>query len=165
MRRRPAESPASIRRAHSEDRPAIEELWREVDRVHARIQPGFFRPADGPPRSNAFIMDALHNDDEIVLLAIAAGAPVGLVHAQLFDTPGTPTLRPCRRVHIEDLVVTQKWRRRGVGRRLMAAAASWARAHGARQVVLTVWDGNEAARRFYDSLGYRDLSRTLMLDL
>jgi len=165
MGRRPAVPLATVRRANTEDRPAIEALWREVDRVHARLQPGFFRLAGGSPRTNTFLMDALHDQDEIVLLAIADGAAVGLVHAQIYDTPATPTLKPCRRAHIEDLVVTRSWRRRGLGRQLMAAAASWARANRAQQIVLTVWEGNLAARRFYDALGYRDVSRTLKLDL
>jgi len=165
VRRRSAVRPATIRRANTEDRLAIEALWREVDQVHARIQPSFFRLTSGPPRTNTFITDALHNRDEIVLVAVADGTAVGLVHAQLYDTPATPTLKPCRRAHIEDLVVTRSWRRRGLGRRLMAAAASWARANRARQIVLTVWEGNQTARRFYDALGYCDVSRTLKLDL
>jgi ribosomal protein S18 acetylase RimI-like enzyme len=72
---------------------------------------------------------------------------------------------PRRRAHIEDLVVAGGMRRRGVGRRLMRAAAAWARTRGAGQLVLTVWAGNRDAARFYRALGYSELSRVLKLDL
>ncbi|HVV50990.1 MAG TPA: GNAT family N-acetyltransferase, partial [Polyangia bacterium] len=52
-------------------------------------------------------------------------------------------------------------RRRGLGRRLVAAAADWARAQRAVEVVLTTWAGNAAADAFYERLGYRVLSRVL----
>jgi ribosomal protein S18 acetylase RimI-like enzyme len=86
---------------------------------------------------------------------------VGLVHVLLYDTPSSPLLRPCRRGHIEDLVVHPKHRRRGTGRRLMAAAAEWARERGATEMVLTVWTGNARAARFYRALGYTEASRVL----
>src|SRR5919197_6698823 len=113
MRLRPAPTTATIRRAKAEDRPAIEALWREVDLIHAHLQPGFFRAASGPPRPSSFVKNALRSEDEIVLVAIADRAAVGLLHAQLYDTPELPTLTPRRRVHVEDVVVTRAWRRRG----------------------------------------------------
>ena len=68
---------------------------------------------------------------------------------------------PRRRAHVETLVVGRKHRRRGIGRRLMEAAAAWARGHGAVEVVLTTWVGNDDAEAFYERLGYRELSRVL----
>lgn len=55
-----------------------------------------------------------------------------------------------------DLVgVTEEYRRRGLGRRLMLAGLAWMRRMpGLRQVNLTVAGGNEAAMRLYDSLGF-----------
>jgi ribosomal protein S18 acetylase RimI-like enzyme len=43
----------------------------------------------------------------------------------------------------------------------MAEAAAWARAHGAAELVLTVWAGNADAEAFYQRLGYRVLSQVM----
>ncbi|HJZ86401.1 MAG TPA: GNAT family N-acetyltransferase [Polyangia bacterium] len=165
MRPGPSAREIVIRPATGDDRPVLEGLWREVDALHARLEPAFFQEAPGHPRSASFIAEALQSPDQTVLLAVASGAPVGLVHVQLYDTPPLPTMVPRRRAHIEDLVVTRSHRRRGIGRKLMAAATEWARAGGAVEIVLTVWEGNQTAGRFYHALGYRALSRTLKIDL
>ena len=43
----------------------------------------------------------------------------------------------------------------------MDEAAVWGRGHGAVEVVLTTWVGNDEAEAFYARLGYRELSRVL----
>ena len=45
-------------------------------------------------------------------------------------------------------------RRTGVGRRLVAAVADWARAEGCSRVELGVAEGNDAAARLYESCGF-----------
>jgi ribosomal protein S18 acetylase RimI-like enzyme len=72
---------------------------------------------------------------------------------------------PRRRGHVEMLVVGAKFRRRGIGRGLMAEAAVWARRQRAAELVLTVWEGNAQAEAFYARLGYRVLSRVLHASL
>lgn len=57
---------------------------------------------------------------------------------------------------IANVVTHPRYRRRGVGRQLMEAAVAAAGRAGARQVQLQVRSGNEAAKRLYRSLGFRD---------
>ena len=56
-------------------------------------------------------------------------------------------------LHLSRLAVRPQARRTGVGTRLTAAAAAWAREQGARWAVLQVALHNTAARAFYDALG------------
>ena len=98
----------------------------------------------------------------LVALDEAEGsAPVGFLSLRVYDTPADPTMVPRRRGHLETLVVNARQRRRGIGRRLLATAADWARARGATEMVLTTWVGNDEADAFYERLGYRVLSRVL----
>ncbi|HEU4412608.1 MAG TPA: GNAT family N-acetyltransferase [Polyangiaceae bacterium] len=48
------------------------------------------------------------------------------------------------------------FRRRGVGRMLVAAAVDGARGEGAARVVLEVARRNEGARRLYEAMGFRE---------
>ena len=93
-----------------------------------------------------------------------AGTPAplrGAVLVRIYDTPADPPMVPRRRAHVEALVVDRDHRRAGIGTALMVAAATWAREHGAVEVVLTVWAGNNGAEAFYESLGYGVVSRAL----
>jgi [ribosomal protein S18]-alanine N-acetyltransferase len=55
---------------------------------------------------------------------------------------------------ILNLAVGAGWRKRGIGRRLMAAALQEATASGARRVFLEVRESNAGARAFYAGLGF-----------
>ncbi len=57
--------------------------------------------------------------------------------------------------HISNLVVHPTYRRRGIGRGLIAAVEQEARRRGFRMMTIGVDEGNDYARRLYERLGYR----------
>jgi diamine N-acetyltransferase len=153
-----------VRRARRQDWPAARSLLAEVDDLHARIAPDYFRPA-------ARVESEWHRllDDATGAIFVAEVMPsdraVGIVVARIYDTPDNPTMVRRRRGHVETLVVAAEQRRRGIGRQLMGESVAWARAQGAVEVVLTTWAGNREADAFYEKLGYRILSRVLHADI
>jgi ribosomal protein S18 acetylase RimI-like enzyme len=157
----PGEPSVDVRGLALEDYDALCRLVREIDELHARLLPGYFRRSTKPPRTRAEVERVLGAHTEKVLVAEVEGLVVGLVHVQLFDTPPVPVQVPCRRAHVDNLVVTASERRRGIGKKLLGAAADWARKNGAEEVLLTVWAGNQDAERFYASLGFRSISTVL----
>lgn len=156
---------AGIRKARLEDYPALTSLLREADELHARLLPSYFRVPRGPARSRDDMDRLLRAMDEAIYVAEVDGAIVGLVHVQLYDTPAVAVMVPKRRAHIDNLVVAEGARRAGVGRKLVDTAAEWAREKGAREILLTVWAGNEGAEQFYDALGFRRVSSVLGREL
>lgn len=99
--------------------------------------------------------------ESAVLVDEVDGAVTGAVWAHVYNTPSDPLMVPERRGYVDGLVVASAFRRRGIGRCLMDAAAAWAKGEGAAQLVLTVWAGNVAARAFYQSMGYGLLSEVM----
>jgi len=148
----------TVRAIEDSDLPAAAALCAESAAHHASIQPKFFRagggrlPARGKNRTSLVAVD----DDGLVS---------GFVSLKVHDTPDDPLLRPLRRAHVDELVVARAARRRGCGRALLEAARKWARAEGADQLVLTIWEGNDAAERLYRAAGLRQVSRVLVDDL
>jgi ribosomal protein S18 acetylase RimI-like enzyme len=158
-----------VRAAGDDDLDALTRLWNEADALHAKLSPGFFRradPARGRQRAVETLRDVEESRHETILVACdERGAVHGALHVQVYDTPLALTMVPERRGHIETLIVARTRRRRGCGRALMTAATRWAREQGASQLLLTVWDGNDDAQRFYAALGYRTISQVLGTDL
>jgi ribosomal protein S18 acetylase RimI-like enzyme len=130
----------------------------EIDRLHARIAPDYFRTAE---RADDEWRRLLDDGAGAVFVAEGEGGAgvAGVVVVKLYDTPASSLMVPRRRGHVETLVVAAGQRRRGIGRRLMDEAVAWARACGAAEMVLTTWSGNSDAEAFYERLGYRVLSR------
>lgn len=62
-------------------------------------------------------------------------------------------------VELGDLAVERSARRRGIGRRLVAEVLAVARGLGARSVFLEVRESNVAARRLYETEGFRVVGR------
>ena len=70
-----------------------------------------------------------------------------------------------RELYIYDIEVDERFRGRGYGRATMDAAAAKARKLGAVSVGLNVFAFNETARALYLSLGYRDNTHQMSLEL
>ena len=98
-----------------------------------------------------YLAERLARDESVVLLAGEAdGTALGFV--QMY--PGFSSLAAARTYVLYDLFVDPAARQRGVGRRLMEAAAEEARRRGAVSLVLSTAKTNHPAQRLYESLGW-----------
>jgi len=93
--------------------------------------------------------------DVIMLVALTDGALeedrriAGFIVARLIATE----------LHINNIGVRRSLRRSGIGTHLLAHALSWARRNGAKQALLEVRDGNEAAQALYRKCGFEVVGR------
>ncbi|MDX9999711.1 MAG: GNAT family N-acetyltransferase [Polyangia bacterium] len=154
-----------VRSAHLADHLSLCKLWSQVDAFHAQIRPDFFVESEPPARSTMYLDRIIDDPDQELLVAVSGDRLLGLIHLQIYDTPRSPVFAARRRAHVEDLVVDQPMRRRGVGSALLRSGEDWARRHQAAQVVLTVWHGNQAAEAFYQCTGYATVSQVLAREL
>jgi ribosomal protein S18 acetylase RimI-like enzyme len=88
----------------------------------------------------------------VVLLAWEGGECVGLCIC--FEGFSTFRARPLLNVH--DLIVHPAYRNRGIGRALLRAVETAARARRCCKVTLEVRADNAAAQHLYRSVGFRD---------
>jgi len=155
-----------VREAQPGDFEAICELFQEVDELHAELLPGFFRKPRRGTRTREALRRIVDSNDEAILVVLEPiDAVAGLVHVQIYDTPAVQLMVPKRRAHIDNLVVLEALRRRGLGGRLLEAASRWAKSKGAEEVLLTVWEGNRAAERFYERMGFRRVNTVMARDV
>jgi len=133
--------PAAVRieEANAGSGELVEAIARLVGQLSASAQP--------PSRA---ALDAIVASPASRLLVAREldGRVVGMLTIVLFPIPTGI------RAWIEDVVVDQDARGRGVGALLTQAALDLALAHGARTVDLTSRPGREAANRLYARLGF-----------
>jgi aminoglycoside 6'-N-acetyltransferase I len=60
---------------------------------------------------------------------------------------------------LEGWYVEEGWRRRGIGRRLLAAAEDWARSQGCTEMASDARIDNAVGRRVHEALGYLVVDR------
>mgnify|MGYP000704706198 CR=1 FL=1 len=81
--------------------------------------------------------------------------PVGLVLANITFSVKFAG----RALWIEELYVSKAWRRRQLGRQLVAHVLDWAEANGIKGIDLEAYQGNTPAAILYRELGFERLNR------
>jgi len=142
-----------IRLATAQDLPALAGLNAEVQAQHVDALPRRYRAAT-PTEVEDLFRQRLAQPDTAVLVAAEGARPVGYAVVSVVEKAGNVLIRPLRTAEVHELGVAASARRRGIGRALMAAAEAQARSWGASEVVLSVIAFNDAARSFYEAIGY-----------
>jgi ribosomal protein S18 acetylase RimI-like enzyme len=151
----------TIRPATAQDYDDLCRIIDQVDALHREKVPHVFRKPDGPVRERAYILGLLADRDHGLFVAEVEGQVAGFVHVTVWDTPPIPILVPRRLAIVDNLVVSRDHRRLGIGRALMQEAQRWAIEQGAAEIELNVFEFNEPAMAFYQSLGYETLRRRM----
>jgi ribosomal protein S18 acetylase RimI-like enzyme len=107
------------------------------------------RPEPGHHRDR--LVTALRRPDVEVLVAEVGREPVGLLVLRMGELVPLSSSPAC---HVEQLYVRPDWRRRGVARQLLLAAATRGEQQGLGDVVCTVSPSGREAHRFLARLGF-----------
>ena len=135
----------SVRAADTEDLEALLPLF-EAYRA-------FYRREPDPNAAREFLRERLARVDSVILIAVDdASNRAGVGFVQMYPT--FSSLRMARALILNDLYVTESYRRRGVARQLMEAARAFAEMSGAVSLSLETAMDNTKARALYESLGY-----------
>ena len=142
----------TVSRAQEKDLARIMQLLQQVNHVHASIRPDLF--ADGERKyTQAELCDILRDADRPVLAAYRDGILIG--YAFCIRQKNDGNMVPHTTLYLDALCVDEAERGTGIGHILWDAVKAYARAEGDYEVTLNVWSGNDAAMRFYRSLGLR----------
>ena len=112
----------------------------------------FYGQASDIALARQWLRERLRFGESTVLVARRDGAMVGFV--QLY--PMFSSVRTAKTWILNDLYVDAGARRHGVARRLLDAAAAFAREDGAAGISLETTQDNAAARALYRAAGWRE---------
>jgi GNAT superfamily N-acetyltransferase len=147
---RRAKAPARIRSFKSSDHDACRGLWAELTLWHRRI---YDDPTIGGSDPGAYFDSYLNkHGSKHVWVAEAEGKVVGM--AGLSPGDEGPELEP--------LIVSEKYRGRGIGRLLSEKVIQTARKQGARMLNVRPVARNDPSIRFFHSRGFDALGHIEM---
>lgn len=140
-----------IRKAAIEDIPRIIDLLHQVDMVHHRLRPDLFKP-NTTKYSADDLAQLLHNASRPIFV-YDSGKVQGYAFCQITETTGDRLLQDGKTLYIDDICVDESARGKHIGKALFEHVRNYARAIGCHNITLNVWEGNEAALRFYQTMG------------
>lgn len=143
----------AVRRANGGDTGAIGDLLLEVHRVHAALRPDLFR-GNSRKYTPEQLAEIIAGDASPVFVATCGGGVVGHAFCKLERHAGDSNFVDHLCLYIDDICVAREARGRGVATALFEHVLNFARSLGCHNITLNVWEGNDAARRFYERMGF-----------
>lgn len=127
---------------------------------HARYDAVYRAAPDAEKVMRRFLADLSSSSHSCLFVAEvdgeAGGELAGFISGELRD--GSPAFSPRTWTAVEDVYVVPDLRGLGIGRALFEACHEWARQKGADGLSLQVAVDNNRARKFYEALGFREVS-------
>lgn len=145
-----------IRDAIIEDCERIRYLQEEIAELHHIGRPDLFKPEARYFTEDVF-EERLNSPSNIIYIAETdAGEVVGYVFAWLISYRNHPTYHDFDNFYIDDICVSKKHQRCGIGKMLFERCRQDATERGCKLIDLGVYAFNSNAIEFYKSCGMRE---------
>jgi ribosomal protein S18 acetylase RimI-like enzyme len=146
----------TVRPGRRDDAAAAARLWVRSAEEHTRYDDVYSTAPDAEKVMRRFLADLSSSAHSCLFVAERNGEVVGFLSGELRE--GSPAFKPKTWAAVEDIYVAPEHRSLGIGHALFGECQEWARQKGADGVSLQVAAGNIRARKFYESLGFREVS-------
>ena len=157
------EEEVTVREALEEDLPALVELWIEMMDLHKEIDRFFSRTATGHERWAELVRGCMSNKKWCVLVAECRGRVAGYCAAFIEENPAV--IETVQYGLFQELSVSSKYRRLGVGAELAKAMLEWFRERKIKRVEVRVAVHNEVSTAFWRKMGFRPYLETLCCEI
>jgi GNAT superfamily N-acetyltransferase len=146
----------TVRSGRREDAAEAARLWMQSAREHTAHDPIYDTAPGAEKVMRRFLADLAGSNHSFLFVAESAGRTVGFISGELRE--GSPTFRSKTWAAVDDVFVEPDHRNLGVGRALLESVKAWAKERGADGISLQVAAANERGRKFYEGLGFREIS-------
>ena len=138
-----------IRNIRKSDYQAVDRLLLQLHKVHVEGRPELFSPLEHFMSEESF-NNLIEDEEMITILAEKNFKVVGCCFVSMLSHSGMVRMRIA---YIDQIVVDEKYRKRGIGKKLFEMAERRAKELGAKRIDLMVWGHNRIAIQAYESYG------------
>lgn len=140
-----------IRRATIEELPRIQELSQELFYSDYPNDPLLNREWSFSEDGKDVFTKRIIEPSRFCLLAEIDGEIIGYATGSILVVPAW---RPVKRLELENLIVTEKYRGKRMGEKLSQAVFELAKSLGMQRVMVAAYATNERAIKFYKRIGF-----------
>lgn len=145
----------TIERAKITDMDDINRLLRQVLEVHHGCRPDIFK-GGAKKYTDAQLAEIISDDMRPIFVARDTDGRVkGYALCVFIRHENDNILTDIKTLYIDDLCVDEEVRGMHIGRSLYEYVRAFAKESGCYDLTLNVWEGNDAAKAFYEKCGLR----------
>jgi ribosomal protein S18 acetylase RimI-like enzyme len=146
----------AIRPGRKEDAAEAARLWMQSATEHTAHDRVYETSPGAEKTMRRFLADVANSSYSFLFVAVTGERTVGFISGELRQ--GSPTFLPKTWASVDDVFVEPEHRNRGMGQALLQSVQAWARERNADGISLQVAAANTRGRKFYDDLGFREVS-------
>ena len=151
-----------VRRASVEDAVVIASLGTVLQQMHYEERPDWFKPADEIVFTEMY-RHRLMDPTVTAFIAEQDDVAVGFVVAEVQVRTDSPLGKSQTVLVVDQIGVSSSQRHHGVGHELLNAVRALADQASARRILLTTWEFNLDAHRFFEAEGFETEMRRMSL--
>lgn len=154
----------TVRLAKREELERVNQLRKMVNDVHTGSRPDIFRK-DFCDELREHIYEKFDNESSDVIVAVKDGVIDGFAVVDYVHKPQTLYSNARRYYNVVEFGVDENYRRQGIATKLMEFMKADAAAKDFDRIELDMWEFNEGALKFYESVGFKTYRRYMEMDL
>lgn len=147
-----------IRSAKREELETVNKIRKQVNDIHVNGRSDMFRE-DGWQFIEPFIYSRFDEENSDVIIAAIDDVIVGFAVVQYITKSESPFGKARKYFHIEEFGVDEKFRRKGIATSIIDFAKKEAKKNGFIRLELDMWEFNDGALAFYESVGFKTFRR------
>ncbi|TMU88348.1 GNAT family N-acetyltransferase [Bacillus sp. BHET2] len=152
-----------IREATKSDYEVVHQMQKQVHEIHTMERPDHYMMADTTLDMEYF--NNLIDGENTKVFLLEEDQPIAYTIITIKNTEERPILIPKKVVYMDDFGVDRKYRGKGVGKLFFGKIVEFAKSIEADSLELGVWEFNENAIKFYESMNLKTKMRRMEINL
>ena len=153
-----------IRFAKETELDRVNEIRKQVNDVHVAGKPEVFKPGFSKELQD-FIKVIWDDPEQEIVVAVEDDEICGFAILHHINKPENPFMWERDFLDIDEFCVDEKHRRKGVATQLISYIKEYAKDKGYHRLELNMWEFNESALEFYESVGFETYRRYMEIML
>lgn len=148
-----------IRLMKKEDISDVSELLRQVNLVHHLIRSDLFKKNN--KYTNEELASLINDEKYHIFVYEENNKVIGHAFCEDIIIENSNLLVSHKTLYIDDICVDENNRKKGIAKKLYLYVREFAKDNGYYNINLNVWEKNDSAKSFYDSMGLKPLKVTM----
>jgi ribosomal protein S18 acetylase RimI-like enzyme len=116
-------------------------------------------------RHEEYIEEILNDSNQGLFVAEVDSNIIGLAECYIQKSSEFPVVRKREWVQLDNIAVKKEYKRRNIGSLLLKKVIEWAKSKNVSRIELKVYSFNSNAVEFYSRNDFKDLSKTMYMEL
>jgi ribosomal protein S18 acetylase RimI-like enzyme len=155
-------SDLNIREAKLTDRSSINDLFTQELQYHKKLLPDMFTVPD-TLIDETWLDSVIKNENEHLAVFKINDSIVGAILYKIRTSPNDIIFKERRYGYIQEMIVAESERRKGIGKKLLEYAEKDLLKQGVSEIELNIWENNESGMRFYENYGFKTIQRRMKI--